>query len=198
MTSALPLSPKKRRKVKRSWYDAEIVIVFVISSTFETCFYFTGLKEDLHSSLKSGFQDGSSTPEQLTFYKVHFTEALDLVRKRSVLIRLGVLIFPNLCKRLWCLIRVQAFLFNHCAATQATTVAGKLSFVIWLSFYSVWVVFSNFLCSKNSMFLPANWVLNKILGVLAKHWDEFWYFGSFPPTEFWRKCWKKPGLSRNF
>ena len=46
---------------------------------------------------------------------------------------------------------VQAFFFNHCAATQATAVAGKLSFgeilglsfAIWLSFYTMSYYFQN-------------------------------------------------------
>ena len=56
------------------------------------------------------------------------------------------------------------------------------------------LVFQILLCSKNSIFLPENWVLNKNLGVLAKILAEFWIFGSFWPAEFWRKCWKKAWL----
>jgi len=43
-------------------------------------------KEALNAALKSSYHEGNLSVDQLTYYKVHFTEAMDLVRKRTSLL----------------------------------------------------------------------------------------------------------------
>jgi len=52
------------------------------------------LRDDLNAALKSTYSQNSNV-DSLAFYKVHFTEALDLVRKRSVLVRNGMCFVPD-------------------------------------------------------------------------------------------------------
>ena len=40
----------------------------------------------MNAALKSSYHEGNLSVDQLTYYKVHFTEAMDLVRKRTSLL----------------------------------------------------------------------------------------------------------------
>ena len=52
-------------------------------------------KEALNAALKSSYHEGNLSVDQLTYYKVHFTEAMDLVRKRTSLLVGGQCYVPE-------------------------------------------------------------------------------------------------------